>query len=227
MRRSVNVVLALGVLGLSLLLTSCQWISWVVGGLPFEDGQLASAVSANLETYEIAPWELEKLVQLYAGEKGIESLNGIEHCPNLQTLLLTGNRISIIAPLMELTKLRALWLTWNQISDLAPLAGLTLLEWLFLNGNEISDIGPVARLTELRELWLGENYISDLAPLAGLTKIHTLGLRWNQISDITPLAGLTRLKWVDLEHNQLDLSEDSATMDVIRTLQSRGCVVTY
>jgi hypothetical protein len=169
----------------------------------FGDDNLMAAVQAKLNDNFITESDMLDLIELYAGNLGISSLQGLECAINLTHLDLNGNQISDLSPLSGLTNLRNLYLEYNQISKLSPLAGLTDLKRLNLSDNQISNIPPLDGLTKLEELYLNTNQISNLSPLAGLTNLYTLLLNDNQISDISPLVELRKLKDLIIINNQI------------------------
>jgi len=63
----------------------------------------------------------EDLKDLYANKKGITRLRGIQRCKKLEILNLADNQISNIKSLKSLTNLRRLILKGNQIVDISPL----------------------------------------------------------------------------------------------------------
>jgi hypothetical protein len=151
--------------------------------------------------------DLVGLDTLFACNRSITNLTGIEYCTSLTVLDLRYNQISDLSPLSGLTSLTGLILESNQISDLSPLSGLTSLTVLALDWNQISDLSPLSDLSSLTELYLDWNQISDLSPLSDLTSLIWLSLWSNQISDLSPLSGLTSLTGLILEYNQIsDLS---------------------
>ena len=115
----------------------------------------------------------------------------------------TGNAISDISVLEDLTTLTTLYLAGASISDISFLENLTTLETLYLTANSISDISSLKNLTALTELSLGENSVSDISALADLTNLTTLILDSNSISDISALANLTNLTFLALNHNSI------------------------
>ena len=194
----------------------------------FPDPKLETAIREAIgkPTGDIYQSDLEGLTSLYASERNIVNLAGLEHCTSLTWLELWDNQISDISPLSNLTKLDHLFLGTNhisdlsalsnlinlyvlllennQISDVSPLSNLTNLVFLHLSANQISDISALSNLTSLSmELWLESNQISDISPLSGLTSLQGLFLGTNQISDISPLSNITNLKGLRLEHNQV------------------------
>lgn len=107
--------------------------------------------------------------ELDLSDYDIVDLKGIEHCINLHTLNLSGNRIRKIE----------------------PLASLTRLESLFLSGNAIRNIGCLAALTDLRELDLSFNEIEEISVLKRLDSLHYVNLLGNPITDIGTIRELT------------------------------------
>ncbi len=154
----------------------------------FADPNFELAIRKSIEKPEgaILKSDLEGLAKLYANEKNITNLNGIEHCKNLQELVLWKNKISDISPLNSLANLQLLNLWDNQISDISPLSGLTKLKSLGLGGNQIIDTSPLGGLTNLQRLHLNRNQISDISPLLnnpGIGKGDKVSLRGNPLSD--------------------------------------------
>ena len=143
------------------------------------------------------------LTRLYAIEKGIVNIQGLEFTVNLTELDLAGNPVKDITPLQSLMNLTHLGLGSTNISDLSPLSALTSLVDLDLGDNQISDLSPLSALTDLISLSLPDNQISDLSPLSELTSLTKLDLQYNQISDLSPLADLISLRDINLINNPL------------------------
>ena len=152
--------------------------------------------------------DLDGLVYLWAGFKGIADLTGIEHCTNLQVLYLNANHINNISCLSALTSLTSLNLESNQIgNNLSIMPSLINLTYLNLGSNNISNISPLSGLTNLQQLYLNGNHISNIHPISGLTSLNYLSLDFNQLSDISALSSLHSLANLNLESNQIsDLS---------------------
>ena len=169
----------------------------------FPDPNLRAAVAESIgaDSDHITRIALQRLTRLGVLNREIESLEGLQHAPNLRLLDLSGNPISDLTPLANLPNLEELLLSGGRISDLTPLANLRNLEILILNRNDITDISPLDRLTNLWVLKMPSNGISDLTPLANLTNLEELVLHDNQISNISPLAGLTNLRHLTLQNN--------------------------
>ena len=114
----------------------------------------------------ITATDMQELTVLFAPERGIQDLTGLEFATNLTELDLYNNHITDVSPLTGLTNLTMLNLEYNWIRDVSPLAGLTNLTMLNLARNQIRDVSPLAGLTNLIDLWLDNNQISDFSPIA-------------------------------------------------------------
>lgn len=212
---------------LSLLLLSGGYLLLVtlVREPPFPDERLAAAVREELGiTGKYIPIsDLEGLTELDASDRGIESLEGIKHLPNLRRLHLGGNRISDVRPLGALSHLIFLDLRDNYIHDLASvhlesLAELGELSELSLRNNRdsthpeerdtfemISDISLIAELTSLEVLDLRNNHIEVISPLGELDALRRLDLRGNRLTEdaVDSLGSLYRLEHLNVRDNDL------------------------
>ena len=178
------------------------------------DPNLEAVIMDKIKKEEgpITKSDLQGITELEAEDNNIRDITGIEHCVNLERLVLgateetgwkSSNEIEDISPLEELTKLTELNLRRNKISDITPLSNLTNLTELWLFANKISDLTPLSNLTNLTRLELDYNQISDIAPLSNLTNLTWLELHFNRITDITPLENLTNLTELWLYVNRI------------------------
>ena len=196
----------------------------------FPDPNLRSAVAEKLgvDPDRITQAALQRLTRLGVLDGEIESLEGLQHAPNLRLLDLSGNPISDLTPLANLTNLEELLLSGGQISDLTPLANLRNLDILILNRNDITDISPLGGLTNLWVLKMAYNGISDLTPLADLTNLEELKLDRNRISDISPLAGLANLRVLAINHNMItDIKALSGLTELRQLAMQNNYVASY
>ena len=183
------------------------------------DRNLAAAIRETLglsRNYRITDRQMLKLRELYAADKQIKNLKGLEHAKQLITLDLGRNpTIKNYTPLAQLPQLRTLYLWGNNINDLSVLPLLPQLEFLDLNWNQITDIRRLANFTNLTTLWIQGNNITDVTPLAGLTNLSDLRLRENKISDIRPLAELVNLRTLHLQGNPI---RETSTLESLTKL---------
>ena len=125
----------------------------------------------------------------------------------LKEMWISGNMISDLSPLAELTHLEGLGVWELAIDDISPLQGLTNLRWLELGHNRpklVSDLSPLANLTNLKRLLLYSiGGISNISPLANLTNLKRLSLVGGDLSDVSPLTSLTKLEILSLQNNDI------------------------
>ncbi|MHC4533079.1 MAG: leucine-rich repeat domain-containing protein [Planctomycetota bacterium] len=183
----------------------------------FADANLKAVVEETLGITDPTPTDMLGLTELYAHDREISNLTGLEHATNLQTLGLHRNKISDISLLSPLTNLQELYLSENHIGDISLLSGFTNLQDLNLSCNPINDISPLAGLTNLKWLGAQSNQINDILPLSGLTRLQSLCLGGNQISDISPLSNLTNLLLLWLQHNQIS---DISPLSILTSLET-------
>ena len=173
-----------------------------------QDADLRAAIEERLGKAageSITPAEMATLRSLFAPDRGIGSLTGLE-CA---------------------TGLRALDVRNGQISDVSPLSGLPALTTLYLDGNRISDVSPLSGLPTLTTLHITSNLITDVSQLSGLTALENLDLSFNEISNIGPLvsnAGLGRGDYLDLLQNPLSKTSQCTH---IPALAQRGVRINY
>lgn len=150
----------------------------------------------------------------YDGNEGhIQSLVGLQHAANLQSLVLQYNEVSDLRPIANLDLLTTINFDRNRVTDLSPISGLTsLVEAGFWDNGPVPgddqdgivDLSPLAGLVNLEVLYLSDNHISDLTPLTGLTNLRVLFAIGNNVSDLSPLAGLTSLRTLRVGFQQAD-----------------------
>jgi internalin A len=100
---------------------------------------------------------MEKLTYLNASYSEITDLTGLEHAVNLVDLMLYGNQISNLSPLVNLTKLVNLDLDENLLTSLDDLGKLENLESLFVAFNQIEDIRILKEFPKLYHVTLYGN----------------------------------------------------------------------
>ena len=154
------------------------------------DPGLRAEISRELDGAPITRETMLQLTELYARDRGITDLTGLEYAHNVKWLTLVYSNITDLAPISDL-RLEGLQLWDNQVSDLSPIAGMRSLIRLDLAYNQVSDISALANLTNLKLLELQHNRITDITPLAGLTSLEELWITNNRITDHSSLDGLS------------------------------------
>ena len=232
-----------------ILTVSVQGANWM------PDTALQTAVREELGLPTAVPLtkaHMQEFDSLYANNKGISNIKGLELATNLRELDLSQNPITDLRPLANLTSLESLSL-WSvspntPTLDIRPLATLINLKVLSLWKTRISaDISPLAGLRKLRHLDLSHSNIENLRPLEGLIELRTLGIEGNSITDLSPLTGLNlrelntsnnliidlrplsglkNLRRLDLSNNLIEDLRPLAKLIELRTLWIQGNSIT-
>ncbi len=152
------------------------------------DPNLRGAIMEALELppeIPITQQQMEQLPELWAWQRDITDLTGLQYAINLEILHLWGNQIQNVTPLAKLTKLKDLDLAYNAVESVEPLAGLINLQRLNLTLNRVQDISPLANLVHLQRLYIRVNLVTDITPLQGLKLIE---FEYDEICDIPPIV---------------------------------------
>lgn len=94
----------------------------------------------------ITTYEMRDITMLYAENRQISDLTGLQHALNMGRLYASNNAITDVSPLVDLKKLTELSLDNNAITDVSRFAEMTQLTELSLIGNTISDRTPLLAL---------------------------------------------------------------------------------
>jgi len=185
----------------------------------FKDRCLEEAIRDALgnQNRPIFKDDLLNITLLDASDKGIVSLDGIEHLHNLTFLNLGNNNIQDVSPLKNLNKLKDLNLSNNSITNLEkvhfdsitglPLTVLNLNHNIAKGNNNsyirLTDINLIGQFKQLEELYLRENSIEDVSFLGNLSNLEILDLSVNLITSISPLENIRTLKELNLRDNNI------------------------
>ena len=168
------------------ILLITQSVSAQVVEIP--DPNLRATISEALELPSETPitqQEMSQLTELWAWQRDVTNLTGLQHATNLEILHLWGNQIQDVTPLANLTKLRDLDLAYNAVESVEPLAGLINLQRLNLTLNRVQDISPLANLVHLQKLYIRETLVTDITPIQALNLIE---FEYDEVCDMPPLA---------------------------------------
>ncbi|XP_078271607.1 leucine-rich repeat-containing G-protein coupled receptor 4 isoform X1 [Rhinoraja longicauda] len=149
---------------------------------------------------------LLRTIHLYDNPILSVGISAFQNLSELQSLTLTGTRISRIPPdlCQQLKMLRFLDLAYNQIEELPSFHGCSALEEISLKHNEIKEIraDTFQGLVSLHFLDLSKNQISTIHKnaLTSLIELTNLDLSSNQLNYF-PTVGLERLSQLKLSGN--------------------------
>ncbi len=127
----------------------------------------AAPTGTTFDPVTITQGEMATLTHLDLHATNIANLAGLNYASNLQSLLLHGNRVSNLEPIVGLQFLASLDLGANSLSDISALAHMPALERLWLNDNAIADISPLVANAGLGEGDIRPHGSSDYVDLRG------------------------------------------------------------
>ena len=141
----------------------------------------------------------------------IESLEGIQQFPNLESLTVrglndNGSMIKDLSPLRNLANLKTLSIPSAQIDDIIFLSKLSKLRSLNLSDNHITDLSYLVFMRDLQILRLeyqSPDFITDISPLAYIKNLQLVSFRGNKITDITPLTSHKNLDTLNIRDNRV------------------------
>jgi len=151
---------------------------------------------------ELLVEDIKQLDELDLTGNKLSDITCLSELTHFNSLYLSFNNLTQLQPLEKHNNLLALTLDENQLDDLTPLAGLSKLNLLSLNSNKISDLRPITKLIYLKYLYLGENQIVDINSLKGLDNLVILDLSKNQLTNVKALGELTKLRSLNLLDNE-------------------------
>ena len=129
-------------------------------------------------------------------QRGISSLNGVQHLPNLTTLYLNECGLTAMGPALQgCRRLKTLHLCNNDIQKIENLDNLPELEILWLCQNQITQIEGLSKCPKLRVLWLASNRIENI--LTGLDdnlQLAELNMAANKVGEFKQVLNLSRCK---------------------------------
>jgi internalin A len=184
---------------------------------------LSHLQTLNLSHNEIASLEgfslPESLRELNLGFNQLSDISGLEKTPNLEILVLNGNRrLTTLIGLPD--GLRELHVNQCFMQDFEGLKGKNALEVLSISPSSIKGLHPLAALPTLRVLHLnaGRMYGAiDFPPLRSLTtlRIH----KAQQITGFQGWTGLPLLEHLDISHSPLDSPPELAGCPKLKELE--------
>ena len=169
----------------------------------FEDPNLEKAVRQQVHDKRnsdkpLTAEDVRHVSTVQARSMNIRSLKGLEHCTQLASLDIAGNRIEDLGPLRGMNLLLYLDAADNRIGSLSPLKDLPQLQYLDVSGNRIESIDPIGEVETLNTLDLSDNKVGDLEPLKKLQRLWSLHLANNPLKSADPIGKLGWLSTLDL-----------------------------
>lgn len=160
------------------------------------------------------------LINVYATDNQLTSLNGLQEKEHLSVLDVHNNQIRDISAIKASEKLYQLDADNNQIEDISVLENCKDIMLLMLGSNQISDISPLSACTKLYTLELQDNQIQDVTPLSDCHDLAYLNLDGNRITDLSCLSGCENLKSLSFRRNSVSDLKFCENMLVLESLRA-------
>ena len=152
------------------------------------------------------------LTEVYAPNRGITDLTGLEYASNLTELWLGPEYVD------------GEWVNSNAVSNLSPLSTLTYLKRLDLQSNAISDVSTLvpilSGLPELTYLDLRYNAISDPSSLSVLTQLTTLYIGTEKLEALIGESNFPPIYWISTETGTLHRLIDAKVENLVPSIQN-------
>ncbi len=156
------------------------------------------------------------------GKELIEMPNSVRRSPQLKIVLISGNRLTNVSGIENLTNLTILNLWNNRLTSVVGLGNLIGLTTLGLSSNRLTSVAGLEKLTNLTTLDFWNNQLTNVVGLSKLTNLTSLSLGRNQVTSTAGLEKLTRLTSLDLGGNQLTSTVGLENLTNLRRLILTG-----
>ena len=177
----------------------------------FPDAAFRTYVSENLDTNHdgsLSPAEQDAVTTIDVGEKGIESLEGVEYFTELQELFCNDNALTAI-DVTQFTKLTRLACGQNQIARL-DLSQNILLENLHCANNQLTVL-DLSHCPKLWRVYCKTNQLTALdVSMLPLLKEFTCDINQLTALDVSKNTALTKLSCYNNQLTALDVSKNTA-----------------
>ena len=157
--------------------------------------------------------ERNAVTEIVADNKGLTSLKGVEHFPNLKKLSCTGNQLTGL-DLSQNPALEELHCNGNQLPEL-DLSSNTALVYLRCNKNPLTKLN-VSQSVQLKELDVSECQLPqlDVSRNTALTALQCSGNALTEL-DVRSNAALVYLMCNRNQLTQLDVSQNAALAQLL------------
>lgn len=153
----------------------------------FKDERLQEGIgeilNINMNKQDVTKKKLTSFTYLNVSHRDIQWIDGLEHCTELKSLFLIGNRVVDLEPLSDMRSLTLLDLSMNEDLNFHTLRHpVKSVEKLFLRSCKLDDLSFVEYFPNLRQLSLFHNNINDIKNLTLLKELRAVNLDANLVS---------------------------------------------
>lgn len=190
---------------------------YVIASLPsLTDLTMAQCSLSTIESLAGAP----SLTYLDLSSNTIRNLEALSSILTLKELHLENNAVTdqYMQSLGTLINLETLDLSYNTITTLAPLSGCIKLSSLTADHNKITQLDGITDLSLLTQLSVDYNSLTDVSILSSCTGLINLSIANNSIADISALSTLTNMEIFDFSSNQVEALPDWPEGSALHTI---------
>ncbi|MEH0153307.1 leucine-rich repeat domain-containing protein [Limibacter armeniacum] len=134
----------------------------------------------------------------------IEDISPLKYFTGIRELILSGNPISDISPLTELSDLKILYLAKTNVQDITELAKLENLVQLSLYGLSLKDFSALSEMKKLKVLGAESSGLTTLGDIAKIKNLTDLNISNNQLESFEELTALKKLVRLDISNTNVN-----------------------
>lgn len=204
------------------------WVAKQSSIVPFDDAQMEQVIRESISGYghpihtgNITVDQIQGVRDVYADNRGIKDLEGMQFLNDVAFIDLSNNPIQDLFPLVSVKSISStlgLYLANCNIQNVGIFADNKSIASLNLIDNNINNIKFVSR-TNLKLLFLDRNPVSDLSPLLNLnafTVLSFLGHRFTS-ADLDHLVNISTLDSLVLDKIAVPVEE---LLDKVSSMQN-------
>jgi len=180
----------------------------------------------NRSAGDILSSDLEVITNIYARNRNISNICGIEFCINLDTLNIGINQISDLIPLFYLRNMKSLKLDNNNIDDISSLKYFYYLTELSISNNYIEDLSDISNLTNLKYLSVSSNPINNFEPIENIDSLKTLEIMNLYQFDFDHIKNIKNLETIYLSNTNVINLNLIANINSLQNLIMKNCSLT-
>lgn len=166
------------------------------------------------------------LRELVASGTQLETLDGIQHCPELKKAVFGKNLATDIHAISTCANLQSLVLTNTPVNSIDPVLGLNKLKTLGLEGAGITNLTGLSELPSLKELAISNNDLTDISELLKLKKLTKLKIGRTPIRDASAFSHLSKLKFIEISETPINNLDFVSGMKNLVEIQLYGTEIT-
>lgn len=158
-------------------------------------------------------------------ERGIQSLSGLNHLPNLGVLQVSNNSGLTLVPELEMMpSLYQIYLQNDNLTSLPDLSVCSYLQALHVDGNNLTDTPDLSFASStLISLVLSDNALSGVFDVTNYPNLRWLYANDCGFTSINGIEGLVQLEYFYFAHNPIGSIADLSALTNMQVLYLDDC----